>query len=500
MEKYVLEIHELCKSFGITKANENVSIKLRPGEVHALAGENGSGKSTLIAQIVGIVQSDSGEMLLDGKPYTPKSPIDAHESGIGFVVQELGLIDDFDAGMNMFLGNFGRFTSHGILNTRKMAEAAQKELQRWNFKDVPMHTKAVNLSIEKRKIIEIAKALSVEPKVLILDETTQSLSHDTKHRLYEIIEEKRKEGVAILMVTHDLDEMCELSDRITVLRDGHSIATLEKEEINVDRVRRLMVGRNIEGDYYRTDTSSSFEEEVVLKVENISDTHYYQNVSFELHKGEILGFCGLSDAGIHEIGKAIFALQPPKSGNVVVPKTGKRIRQPLDATKNKIAYVPKDRDSEALLMEATIRDNIYMPSLQEIEKKFFFVSPAECNELAERAREELNIKCTSVNQIVSSLSGGNKQKVNLGRWLIKDLDILILDCPTRGVDVGVKAYIYQLMKEMKQKGISIILISDELTEVLGMSDRVAVMKDGKLTVVLNRDENLTESKVVEVMI
>ena len=500
MGECILKVSGLCKTFGITKANDDVSLKLEPGKVHALAGENGSGKSTLISQIVGIQTPDSGAMELAGKPYTPVSPIDAREQGIGFVVQELGLIDDFDAAMNMFVGNVGPFTSRGMISIKKMREAARRELQRWNFKEVPMHTKAVNLSIEKRKIIEITKALSTNPKILILDETTQALSHDTKNRLYEIIEEMKKEGTAVLMVTHDLDEMCELADQITVLRDGKSIVTLEKPEISVDRVRQLMVGRAIEGNYYRTDWECIYDDEVLLRAEHISDGPFYQDVSFELHKGEILGFCGLSDAGIHEIGKAVFALQPPRQGKVIVNRSGRVLRQPLDATRNKIAYVPKDRDSEALLMEASIRDNIYMPSLQEIEGKGFFISPSKCTALAEEARQKLNIKCTNVKQIVSALSGGNKQKVNLGRWLVKDLDILVLDCPTRGVDVGVKAYIYQLMKEMKQKGLSMILISDELTEVLGMSDRIAVMKEGKLVTVMKRSEHPTESKVVEVMI
>lgn len=500
MGEYVLEVKNLSKSFGVTKANDHVSFEVRPGELHTLAGENGSGKSTVISQIVGIQKPDSGELVFDGKPYTPKSPIDARNAGIGFVVQELGLVDDFDAAMNMFLGNFEQFTQGGVIQLGAMTAAAKKELNRWHFAEIPMRTKAINLSIEKRKIIEITKALSVNPKLLILDETTQSLSHDTKHRLYEIIEEKKKEGVAILMITHDLDEMCALSDRVTVLRDGKAVATLDKDEIDLDRVRSLMVGRQVNAEYYRTDHECMFEDEVVLKADHISDHGLYQDVSFDLHKGEILGFCGLSDAGIHEIGKALFALKPPSSGTVTAMRSGKKIRKPLDATKNKIAYVPKDRDTEALLMDAPIRDNIYMPSLREMQKGAWFISPSDCSSIAEKAKQQLNIKCTGIRQIVSSLSGGNKQKVNLGRWLVKDLDILILDCPTRGVDVGVKAYIYDLMKKMKAQGVSVILISDELTEVLGMSDRIAVMKDGHLKTILTRSESLSESAVVEVMI
>lgn len=500
MGEYILEIHDLNKSFGVTKANSNISLKIRPGELRAFAGENGSGKSTLISQIVGIQKPDSGEIIFDGKPFSPKSPLDAHAAGIGFVVQELGLIDDFNASMNIFLGNFEKFTRFGIINTRKMNAAAKSELDRWSLGRVPMYKKAVNLSIEKRKIIEITKALSVNPKLLILDETTQSLSQDTKQKLYKIIEQKRREGVAIIMVTHDLEEMCELADSITVLRDGEAVGTLEKDQISVSRVQNMMVGRIIEADYYRTDEECVFEDEVVLDVQDISAPGLFQDVSFQLHRGEILGFCGLSDAGIHDIGKAVFALAPPKSGKITVKKSGTDIRRPLDATRNKIAYVPKDRDSEALLMNAPIRDNIYMPSVREMEGKFGFVSPQKCSGLANEAKDRLKIKCTGINQIVSSLSGGNKQKVNLGRWLVKDIDILILDCPTRGVDVGVKAYIYHLMKEMKKQGISMILISDELTEVLGMADRIAVMKDGRIVSVQRRDEHFTEGKVAEVMI
>ncbi len=499
MGENILEVKNLCKSFGITKANDNVSFDLRAGELHCLAGENGSGKSTLINSLVGIHKPDSGEMILNGSIYSPSSPIDARKAGIGFVVQELGLIGDFDACMNMFLGDFERFTSKGVISTGRMEQAAKDELAKWRFKPVPLHTKAVNMSIEQRKIVEITKALSSNPSILILDETTQSLSQDTKERLYEIIDSELKKGTAIIMITHDLEEMCRMADRVTVLRDGQSVRTLEKDEINEDVVRNLMVGRTINADYYRTDNSCIYEDEVVLRVDHISDGSRYRDVSFELHKGEILGFCGLSDAGIHDIGKAIFALKPPKSGRVSMGKSGNIIKKPLDATKNKIAYVPKDRDSEALLMDASISANICVPSVKELEQKAFFISPASCRRLAEKAREKLSIKCTSVNQIVSSLSGGNKQKVNIGRWLVKDLEILVLDCPTRGVDVGVKAYIYNLMKEMKKKGMSIILISDEITEILGMADRVIVMKDGKVAGTLRRDEILTESKVIGVM-
>jgi ribose transport system ATP-binding protein len=499
-ENYILQVKGISKAFGVTKANQNVSFDIKPGELRMLAGENGSGKSTIISQIVGIEKPDEGEMIFLGKPYAPQSPTEAGKAGIGFVVQELGLIDDFTAGLNMFLGSAEELTTAGVMNIGKMNKLAKEAIERLGFKNVPMFTKAVNLSIEKRKIIEITKALKDNPKLLILDETTQSLSHDTKKRLYEIIDEKRAEGVAILMITHDIEEMCELGDSITILRDGSVVKTLQKDEISVDAVKQLMVGRDIGTSYYREDTEPSYGDEVVLKVENLGEKGKFQNVSFELHKGEILGFCGLSDAGIHDVGKALFALSKTNDGKITIPSTGTEIKTPLDATRSKMAYVPKDRDIEALMMNAPIISNLYMPSVDEMTGKLLFVSPKKRRQIAEKAKEQLSIKCTSVNQIVSALSGGNKQKVNLGRWLVKDIDILVMDCPTRGVDIGVKAYIYNLMKQMKEKGISMIIISDELTEILGMSDRVVVMKEGKIASIVDRSENLTESSIVEVMI
>ena len=500
MSENILEIKGLCKSFGATKANVDINLTLKPGELRGLVGENGSGKSTLISCISGIHQIDGGEMTVKGQPYKPASPLDAHRQGIGFVVQEIGLVDALDVATNMFLGNLDRFKRGPLINTGKLAAAAQAELDKWGFGAVPVRVNAGALSIEKRKMAEIAKALSTDPSVLILDETTQSLSYDTRRQLYKIIDELKAKGVAIIMITHDIEEIVDLADSISILRDGHLVGTLEKKDIELNKIKGMMVGRSVDGEYYRTDDAEVHTDEVVLKAKNISRYGAFEDVSFEVHAGEILGFGGLSDAGIHEIGRAVFGLDPVETGAITYVRGNKVIKKALDATTNGMAYIPKDRDSEALMMEASIRDNMYMPSLRELEQFLFFLSPKACTDLSQRASDDFNVICTNIQQAVGSLSGGNKQKINLGRWLIKDLNVLVMDCPTRGVDIGVKAYIYQLMKKLKETEIAMILISDELPELMGMCDRVVVLKNGKVADILSRKDGFTEEKFIEVMI
>ena len=500
MSEYVLELKNVSKSFGATKANVDISLSIKPGELRGLVGENGSGKSTLINSISGIHRIDSGEMFINGEKYDPHSPIDAHKQGIGFVVQEIGLVDALDIATNMFLGNMERFKKGPLVNTSRMAQEAKAELNKWGFGAVPVNAPAGTLSIEKSKMAEITKALSTDPKVVIFDETTQSLSYDTRRQLYKIIDGLKEKGVAIVMITHDLEEIVDLADSISVLRDGHLIGTVEKADIDLQKIKNMMVGRVVDGKYYREDSKETHTEDVILKAENISRHGFFKDVSFEVHAGEILGFGGLSDAGIHEIGRAVFGLDPIQSGEITFVPSNKKIKKALDATSSGIAYIPKDRDSEALMMQAPIRDNMYMPSLPELESALWFMSPKKCTDLSQQAADDLNVICTNINQAVTALSGGNKQKVNLGRWLIKDLSVLLMDCPTRGVDVGVKAYIYQLMQELKEKKVAMILISDELPELMGMCDRVVVMKNGEVASILSRTDGFTEEKFVEVMI
>ena len=496
----ILEIRNLNKHFGPTYANKNINFTIKRGEVRGLIGENGSGKSTLISQIAGIHRRDSGDMSVNGESYDPHSPLDANKHKISMVMQELGVVGNLSAGVNVFLGRTNQFSKFGIINMKKINRAAQEEFEKWDISMPPLNEMTDGMMIESRKMIELARALSVDPDILLLDEVTQSLSLNNRNKLYDLIKKFRDMGRSIIVITHDIEEMVEITDTITVLRDGEVVGEVNSRETTPDEIRMMMVGREISGDYYRAEMTPDYSEEVVLEVRDMTVPHEIENVSFDVHAGEILGFCGLSDSGIHSVGKAVYGLDKLSSGSVYLKSNDIYIKTPMDALANNVGYVPKDRDNEALMIQASIKDNFCLPSLVEMEDKIMFLNPKKLNKFSEELTERLSVKCTGISQRMSALSGGNKQKVNFGRWLAKDLKLLILDCPTRGVDVGVKAYIYQLMKEAKQSGIATILISDELTEVLGMADRLLVMKDGKVTKEIRRDEDFTEQSVIGEMI
>ena len=500
MSENLLEIRNLYKLFGPTRANWNINFELKRGEIRGVIGENGSGKSTLLNQIAGVFKYDSGEMILNGKQYAPSSPIDANKTKIAMVMQELGAVERLPVGINIFLGRLDQFSSRGVVNMKKVNSAAAKIFNDWDLPKIPFNSIMTGMSIEMRKTVELARALSVEPDILLLDEITQSLSMNNRNKLYELIRKVKSMGRSVIVITHDIDEMMEISDSITVLRDGEVVGTVATGETTADEVRYMMVGRELSGEYYRADMMADYTDEIALTVENLTVEGELEDVSFEVHKGEILGFCGLSDSGIHSVGKAVFGLSKAKSGSVCLGKEGKPITSAANALGSNMAYVPKDRDQEALMIHARIIDNLTLPSLNELQGALWFLPPSKLNSLSDEMVEKLSVKCTGILQPMDALSGGNKQKVNLGRWLAKDLQTLVLDCPTRGVDVGVKAYIYDLMKQAKADGIAMILISDELTEVLGMADRLLVMKDGRITRMIRRDEDFTERSVIEVMI
>ena len=497
---FILEIRDLYKSFGPTHANKNINLTLRKGEIRGLVGENGSGKSTLISQIAGVQMPDRGEMYVNGELFCPRSPLDAYKHKISMVLQELGVVGNLPVGVNVFLGRTGQFTKNGIVSLKAINRAAAEQFEKWELPMPPLNRATGGLMIETRKIIELTRALSVDPDILLLDEITQSLSLNNRQKLYGLLQKLKSMGRSVIVITHDVEEMLEIADSITVLRDGEVVGEVVSADTTADEVKRMMVGREISGDYYRADKDVEFEDEVVLSARNLSVAGELDDVSFDVHAGEILGFCGLSDSGIHSVGKAVFGLSKACGGEVSL--TGKKltIRTPMLALRNKMAYVPKDRDSEALMTGAAVRENFTLPSLGELTGGVGYISSRSLRKLASDMVKRLSVKCRDVSQTVSALSGGNKQKINLGRWLAKDLKLIILDCPTRGVDVGVKAYIYSLMKEAKKSKIATILISDELTEVLGMADRLIVMKDGKITGMIRRDEEFTEQAVIGVMI
>ncbi|MCD8359138.1 MAG: sugar ABC transporter ATP-binding protein [Oscillospiraceae bacterium] len=496
----ILEIHGLNKSFGPTYANRNIDFTLERGEIRGLIGENGSGKSTLLSQIAGIYPPDSGEMFIGGEPYRPKNVQDAYARRVSMVLQELGVVGNLPVAVNVFFGRTKQFTKFGIVDVKAVNRATVEQFERWGLPMPPLNQNVGSMMIETRKMIELTRAMSIEPEILLLDEVTQSLSLNNRQKLYALLETHKKLGHSAIVITHDVEEMIEICDTITVLRDGAVVGSVRCDQTTPDEVKYMMVGREISGGYYREDNDLNDGGDEVLRVSDLSVSGELEDIAFDVHAGEILGFCGLSDSGIHAVGRAVFGLSRHSSGDVYLVPNDLHVTSPTQALRNNMGYVPKDRDAEALMINASIRENFSLPSYTEMEGAAGFISPKRMKKLSSDMVERLSVKCESIMQKASSLSGGNKQKINLGRWLAKDLKLLILDCPTRGVDVGVKAYIYTLMKNAQASGIATILISDELTEVLGMADRLLVMKDGRITKEIRRDENFSEQSVLEVMI
>lgn len=501
MSEMILKIEKLNKWFGVTHANRDIDFSLNRGEIRGLIGENGSGKSTLTSQICGIQQPTSGKMFLNGQEYAPASPLEANQHQVSMVVQELGVLGTLPGYINMFMGHTQRFTKGGILDIRAINKAAAEELDKYGFR-VPLDVLTQDLSIEQRKLLELTKALSIEPDILVLDEITQALSHDNRKILYQIMHDFTAKGHSIIMISHDLEETVEICDTITVLRDGEVITTLPKAEYDLDNLKRMMIGRETNEHYFRLDQTESHSDEVILSVDGLT-TNHIRDISFDLHRGEILGVCGLSDGGIHDLGRALFMKEKLHGGSVTIhtPNGSHKVKRSGDITRNGGAYLSKDRDSDGLMLQATIALNIQVPSFGNIAGPLGFINQKRKRALAEDAKKDFEIKCVSVDAPVNSMSGGNKQKVNLSRWLAKGLDFIILDCPTRGVDVGVKAYIYNLLEdEAKKHNRAILLISDELNEVIGMSDRLIIMKNGEISNILSRTDGFAEEKIVEAMI
>ncbi|MCD7737729.1 MAG: sugar ABC transporter ATP-binding protein [Lachnospiraceae bacterium] len=501
MEEQILRIEDECKYFGRTKANNHISLSISRGSIHGLAGENGSGKSTLASVICGIYHRDSGEIYKDGEPYDAKTPQDAYHHRIAMVVQELGVISDLSGVVNMYLGRMEPYTVGGMINFRKMEADANEVFDKWHLTRVPLKCPAAELSIEQRKILELARALVVDPDLLILDEMSQALSKDSRDTLYDFMKYFVQQGRSILMITHDLEEMLEQCDTVSVLRDGEMVCTKAVSEVNLEELKRLMIGRQVSGDYYRNDSDEDYMDEVVLDVQHLTTNDgMVQDVTFQLHRGEILAVCGLSDAGIHDLGKALFGLGGQHTGEITAVAANMKIRNSGDMIKAGGAYLSKDRDADGLMLDTSIRDNLAVPSAGLLAKGPFFLNPAAVSRFADRISDRFEIKARSTRQAVRRLSGGNKQKVNLGRWLAKDLDFIILDCPTRGVDIGVKAYIYEILKESKKKGLAVLMICDELTEATGMADRMIVMREHAMSGILSRATDFNDEKIAEVML
>ncbi|MCD7858707.1 MAG: sugar ABC transporter ATP-binding protein, partial [Firmicutes bacterium] len=491
MAETILRVEGIHKRFGPTIALNDVCFTLRRGEVHGLVGENGSGKSTLSSIIAGIQQPDSGKMELLGQSYQPKNALEAQAGGVSMIVQEMGTASSISVAENIFLGNEGQFSSGGFIRKKAMIAAAQQALDTVGAGNLSAALPAGALDPEARKIVEIAKAMYAQPEVLIVDETTTALTQEGRELLYDCIKTMCSSNRAVILISHDLDEIQTVCSTLTVLRDGKIIGSLDKDEFSSKRIRAMLVGREVTGHLYREDYDGSCKKETVLRAEHVSGNWQINDVSFSLHRGEILGIGGLSSGGIHELGRLLFGIDRPRVGSVSLPD-GTKITNPAIAVKHGVGYVSKDRDNEAIMLGASIRNNLVLPSLAQMAQKKHLIADKCEKELSQQLIEKMEIKCNSMEQMVQNLSGGNKQKVSFGKWIGCGAQLLILDCPTRGIDIGVKQVMYRLIYELKEQGFSFILISEELPELIGMSDQILILKDGGIAGEYPRSQTLTE--------
>lgn len=500
MKTPILTLNHINKRFGSTIALNDVNLEVYPGEIRGLIGENGSGKSTISSIAAGMQKADSGEMTFNGQSWNPSSMIDALCHGIGMIVQESGTIAGVTVAENIFLAETGQFKNKlGLLNRRAMNKKADEVLQNIGITDVHGSDLMASLNFQSRKLVEIAKVAMKEPQILVIDETSTALSHDGREIMYRLINRFRDEGKAVLFISHDLDEIMEVCDTLTVLRDGKLIRSFTKEEFEPDAIRTSMIGRELQGDYYRSDFTPSSTDEVAVKAEHITVNGHINDVTVTLHKGEILGIGGLSHCGMHSLGKVLFGALKPDQGKVTLAD-GTEINSPHRAMKHSIGYVSKDRDVESLNLSASIRDNIAIAGFEQYSIGGFLILNSREKPYVKKQIDALSIKCSDMNQQVSALSGGNKQKVVFGKWIGRDSEILILDCPTRGVDIGVKQAMYQLMMKLKGEGKAILMISEELPELIGMSDRILIMKDGVVTKEFERSATLSDAEIINYMI
>ncbi len=492
MNKTILSMKSIDKRFAGVHALKEVNFELREGEVHALVGENGAGKSTLMKILTGIHEKDSGEMLIDGRLFNPTNPKDALRWGVGIIHQELNMMEHLTVAQNIYIGRES-MAANGILLDDKAQNQRAADLFKHLNMDINPKEKLANLTVGKQQMVEIAKAVSHNLKILILDEPTAALTDKEINELFAIMRDLASKGVAMVYISHRMDEIGEITDRITVMRDGANAGNGNTKDLTKEDIIHMMVGRVI---YEEPKTVSHVQPDadIVLEVENLSAGKMVKDVSFKLKRSEILGFAGLMGAGRTETARAIFGADPYERGNIRINGKPVEILTPMDAIKYGMGYLSEDRKRYGLAINLSVLDNSIMTAYEKFEKSIF-VNYSKARKVAQEYVEKLNTKTPSINQLIKNLSGGNQQKVVIAKWLIRNSDILIFDEPTRGIDVGAKSEIYHLMNELVKEGKSIIMISSELPEVLRMSDRIIVMCEGRITGELNI-EDASQEKIM----
>ena len=497
-EDFILEIQNVTKEFPGVKALSNVSFKVKRGQIHGLCGENGAGKSTLMKILSGVYSHNSydGKIVLNGEELNNTSIHDAISKGIAIVYQELALVPQMTVGENIFLGREPEKLKS--INWHKLYADTEKILKKYNL-DIPFSAKVSSLGVGKQQMVEIAKALSEDAKILILDEPTSALTETEVETLVGILKTLKENGVTCIYISHKLEEFFEITDTITVLRDGTVVDTVETSKINTEKMIAMMVGREMTERFPVGDRQPK---KTMLEIKNLTaydsnnpDKKKVDNVSFNVRQGEILGISGLMGSGRSELVSTIFGEYGTKiTGNIIIDGKEVKIKSAKDAMTNKISLVPEDRKAMGLVLMQSIIQNISLPNIKQFSTAFSIDKHRELHE-CEKASKSVSIKYSSLHDAVDSLSGGNQQKVVISKWLMSNPKVLILDEPTRGIDVGAKYEIYKLMNKLAKEGVAIIMVSSELPEILGMSDRILVMSEGRCTGILDR-KDATQEKIM----
>lgn len=486
MSEYVLRMEGITKTFPGVVALSDVTLNVRPGTVHALMGENGAGKSTLMKCLIGMYRQDSGKIFLDDVEIVTNSEAEGLAQGVSMIHQELSSVPEMRVAENIFLGREPR--NMMIINHRQMIQDTQELFDTWAIKINPK-ARMRDLSVAQAQMVEIAKAISYDSKIIVMDEPTSAIPEKEVEHLHRMIDVLRSKGKAIIYITHKMDEVFRISDDITIFRDGTWVATKPAAELDRDKLIALMVGREITQMFPKLEADIG---EVLLEVRGLNRGKLVQDVSFEVRRGEILGFAGLMGAGRTEVLETIFGIHPAESGEILIEGKQAKIRQPKDAIDAGLSLLTEDRKLTGIMGVLSVRDNMMMAALPDYSPGGW-LQQGRINTAVQEQREKLAVKTPTVRQLIRNLSGGNQQKVLISRWLLTLPDILMIDEPTRGIDVGAKSEIHRLMSLLAQSGKAIIMVSSELPEVLGMSDRVLVMHEGRITGELSREQANQES-------
>ena len=490
MKETVLQLKDIAKYFPGIKALDNVDFTIRTGEVHALIGENGAGKSTLVKIMTGVYQPTKGTILRNGEAVQFKTSHEAQASGVVAIHQEASMFSELTVTENIFMGHHIKKRS-GMLDWKAMGDHTEKLLKKMEL-DISPDSLIKNLGTAQRHMVEIAKALSVDAEVVIMDEPTSALSLKEVEELYKIIRQLKEDGKAIVFISHKFDEIFEICDYFTVFRDGQYIGEGEVPQSSIDEIVKMMVGRSLDQMYPKKEANIK---ESILEVENLSLPGYFSNVSFNLHKGEILGFFGLVGAGRSEVMRTIFGIDKKSAGTVKLKGETLEITSPGLAMRKGIAFVPEDRQEQGAILEMSLADNITLPQIDGLSA-FGVLNSQKEKEVTEEFGNKMEIKAASWKVNADTLSGGNQQKVVLAKWLATNPEILILDEPTKGIDVATKAAVHEFISEMASKGLAVIMVSSELPEILGMADRIVIMHEGRVTDIMDRDNADSDSIIL----